>query len=143
MFMTAVAIIMCYLLCFTLSFLFRLIIPHFLQKILNLIKFSICLSATESSQIQDDLDHYKEIITKRENDLQTLRAEFDLLKSNLALRMELTSELEVQVQNLEKKVHAAEEEAHGATHKLNVALEEKKGFAHQVGGRNCRMLFTT
>lgn len=45
----------------------------------------------------------------------------------------MTSELEVQVQNLEKKVHAAEEEAHGAAHKMNIALEEKKGLADQVG----------
>lgn len=72
-----------------------------------------------------------------------MQSEFDLLKSDLALRMELTSELEIQVQNLEKKVHAAEEEAHGAAHKLNVALEEKKGVADQVGGKNCRMLTTT
>lgn len=78
---------------------------------------------------------------KHENDLQTLRSEFDLLSSDLTLRMELTSELEVQVQNLEKKVHAAEEEAHGAAHKLNDTLEEKKGLADQV--RNCRMPNTT
>lgn len=95
--------------------------------------YSIHLSAGESSQVEDDLNHYKEIITKHENELQTLRSEFDLLNSNLTLRIELTSELEVQVQNLEKKVHAAEEEAHGAAHKMNIALEEKKGLADQVG----------
>lgn len=83
--------------------------------------------------MQDGLDHYKAVIAKQENELQTLRSEFDLLKSDLTLRMELTSELEVQVQNLERKVHAAEEEAHGVSHKLNVALEEKKGTADRVG----------
>lgn len=83
------------------------------------------------------------MIAKQENELQTLRAEFDLLKSDLALRMELTSELEVQVQDLEKKVHAAEEEAHGVAHKLNNALEDKKGLADQVEERNCRMPNTT
>lgn len=80
-----------------------------------------------------------ETITKQENELQTLRSEFDLLNSELALRKELSSELEVQVQNLEKKVNAAEEEARGAAHKLNVSLEEKKGVADQVGGGHCRI----
>ncbi len=84
-----------------------------------------------------------EIITKQENELQTLRSEFGLLKSDLVLRMELTSELEVQVQNLEKKVHAAEEEARDAAHKLSIALVEKKGVADQVGGGNYRLLNTT
>lgn len=72
------------------------------------------------------------MIIRQENELQSLHAEFDLLKSDLALRMELTSELKVQVQNLEKEVHAAEEEACGATHKMNIALEDKKGLADQV-----------
>lgn len=72
-----------------------------------------------------------EMIVKQENELQTLRAEFDLLRSELALRMELSSELEAQVQTLEKKVHAAEE-ACGAAHKLSSALEEKKSLADQV-----------
>lgn len=72
-----------------------------------------------------------------------MRAEFDLLRSDLALRMELTSELEVQVENLEKKVQAAEEKTRGATHKLNSALEDKKGLADQVEERSCRMLNTT
>lgn len=95
--------------------------------------YSICLSATESSQVQDDFNHFTEMIT--EQDLQTLRSEFDLLRSDLALRMELTSELQVQVQNLEEKVRAAEEEAQGAAHKLNIALEQKKVESDQVGGR--------
>lgn len=69
-----------------------------------------------------------------ENKLQTLRAEFDLLSSDLALRKELTSELEVQVQNFEKKVHAAQEEAHSAAHKLHITLEEKKELSDQVKG---------
>lgn len=101
--------------------------------------YSIRLSATESPHVQDDLNHYKEIVTKQENELRTLRSEFDLLNANLTLRKELTSELEVQVQHLEKKVHAAEEEAQGAAHKLNIALVEKKGLAHQVWGRQSRM----
>lgn len=97
------------------------------------------LEATESPQAQDDFHNFKETITKQEDELQTLRAEFDLLKSDLALRMDLTSELEVQVDNLEKKAQAAEEEAHGAAHKLKIALEEKKDVADQVGGGNYRM----
>lgn len=92
------------------------------------------LLVTKSSQEQDDLNHYKEMLTKQENELQTLSSEFDLLKSDLALRMELNCELGVQVKDLEKKVLAAEEEAHGAVHKLGIALEEKKSVAHQVGG---------
>lgn len=87
---------------------------------------------TESFQLQDDLDHCKDTITKQENELQTLRSEFDLLSSDLALRKELASDLKVQVQNLERKVHAAEEEAQGAAHKLNVALKEKKDLVDQV-----------
>lgn len=87
---------------------------------------------TESSQLQDDLNHYKEMLTIKENELQTLTSEFDLLSSDRALRKEMTSELEVQVQNLEKKVHAAEEEAHSAAHKLNAALSEKKDLSDQV-----------
>lgn len=92
--------------------------------------------------MQGDLDDYKELITKQENDLQTLRVEVDLLKSDLALRMELTSELKVQIQNLERKRDAAEEEAYGAVQKLNNTLEDKKGLSDQVEDRNCRLLNT-
>lgn len=53
--------------------------------------------------------------------------------------MELTSELKVQIQNLERKLHAAEEEAHGAAQKLTNTLEDKKGLSDQVGDRNCRL----
>lgn len=81
-----------------------------------------------------------EMILKQENELQTLRAEFDLLRSELALRMELSSELEAQVQTLEKKVHAAEEEACGAAHKLSNTLEEKKSLANQVEESNRGMM---
>lgn len=73
-----------------------------------------------------------EMTVKQENELRTLRAEFDLLRSELALRMELSSELEAQVHTLEKKVHAAEEEACRAAHKLSNTLEEKKSLADQV-----------
>ena len=93
--------------------------------------------STDSSQGHDDITLYKEMITKQENELQTLRSECDLLSSELTLRKELTSELEVQVQNLEKKFDAVGEEAHGAAHKLNAALKEKKYLAEQVGERNC------
>lgn len=87
---------------------------------------------SESSQLHGDPDYYKEMLTKKENELQTLCSEFNILSSDLALRKELTSELEVQVQDLEKKVQAAEEKAHGAAHKLNAALVEKKDLDHQV-----------
>lgn len=92
---------------------------------------------TDSSQLQDDLKCYKEMLTVKENELQTLSSEFDLLTSDLTLRKEMSSELEVQVQNLEKKVQAAEEEAHSAVHKLNVALSEKKYLSDQVSDQ-CR-----
>lgn len=88
--------------------------------------------------MQGDLDGYKELITKQENDLQALCAEVDLLKSDLALRMELTSELQVRIQNLERKLHAAEEEAHGAAQGLRNTLEDKKSLSDQVEDRTCR-----
>lgn len=87
--------------------------------------------------MQDDLNHSTEMIPKQE--LWTFRSEFEMLSSDLALRMELTSELEVQVQNLEDKVHAAEEEAQGSANKLKVALEENKVVSDRVGERHCRM----
>ena len=101
-------------------------------------------SGTDSSQLQDDLSHYREMLSKQENELQTLRSEFDLLSSDLELRKELTSELQVQVQNLEKKAEAADEEARGAAQQLSVALGAKKSLAEEVGGRNgknCRHRF--
>lgn len=97
---------------------------------------------TNSSQGQGDLDDHEGLISKQENDLQTLRAEVGLLKSDLALRMELTSELNVQIQNLERKLHAAEEEARGAARKLNHTLEDEKGLREQVEDRNCSLLNT-
>lgn len=72
------------------------------------------------------------MVAKQENELETLRAEFELLRSELDLRLELSSELEVQVQALEKKVHAAEDEAFGAARKLSNISEEKKSLADQV-----------
>lgn len=97
---------------------------------------TIRLSAAEPSEEHNDLNH-DEMIPKQE--LQALRSEYELLSSNLALRMELTSELEVQVQNLESRVQAAEEEAQGAAHKLKIALEERNVNADQVGARNSKM----
>lgn len=85
-----------------------------------------CFQFSESSQVQADTA----MITKQE--LQSLRSDFDSLSSDLALRMELTSELEVQVQNLEMKLKATEEQAQGAAHKLSIAVEEKKVAADQV-----------
>lgn len=92
---------------------------------------------TESFQSQDDLDHYKEKITNQEKEIQTLHAEVDLLSSDLAMRKELNSDLEIQVQNLEKKVHAAEEKAQTAAHKLKLALNERKDLSDQVEEINC------
>lgn len=92
----------------------------------------ICPS-TESSLVNDELERYKEMIRKQEKELETLRSEFDLLSSDLELRKELTSELEVHVQNLEQKVHAAEEEAHSASCQLKIALDSKKNLSHEVG----------
>lgn len=93
-----------------------------------------CFAATESSPTRHDLTSSKE--------LQTLHAELDSLKTDLALRMELTSELEVQVENLEKKVHAAEEKEQASAYKMKMALEDKKGLADQVREDGCRMLPT-
>lgn len=89
-----------------------------------------------SSQVEDDLHNYRNIITSQETQLQQLRAEFDLLKSDLTLRLELTSELEAGVQNWEKKFQRAEEEKLGAIHKLNMALENQTGVTEQVGKRS-------
>lgn len=85
-----------------------------------------------SSQLQEDLEKCKIIITAQEKELQRLHAELELLKSDLALRIELTSELEVEVRNLEKKVHTVEQEKHSVVCKLNTALGETKGTADQV-----------
>lgn len=86
-----------------------------------------------SSQVEDDLSNYRNVITSQEIQLQQLRAELDLLRSDLTLRLELTSELKAEVQNWEKKFHRAEEEKLGAIHKLNMALENQTGVTDQVG----------
>lgn len=85
-----------------------------------------------SSQLQEDLEKCKIVITAQEKELQRLHAELELLKSDLALRIELTSELEVEVRNLEKKVHTVEQERNSAACKLNTALGETKGTVDQV-----------
>lgn len=86
----------------------------------------------QSSEVQDDLNCYMELVAKQANELETLRADFELLRSELDLRLELSAELKVQVGSLEKKVLAAEDEACGAARKLNNASEEKKRLADQV-----------
>lgn len=83
-------------------------------------------------QAQADPHSYVEVVAKQANELETLRAEFELLRSELDLRLELSSELEVQVRTLEKKLHAAEDEACGAARKLSTVSEEKKSLADQV-----------
>lgn len=69
-----------------------------------------------------------------------LRSELDLLTSELQLRAELSSELKVQIHNLEMKVHAAEEQAQNAAKQLSIAQEEKKSLSNEVEGRNCFIL---
>lgn len=78
------------------------------------------------------------MVRKQQSKIQNLHVELELLNSDLALRKELTSDLEVQVQNLEEKLQAAEEEALGTAHKLN---KEKKELANQVENRNCMVSF--
>lgn len=56
-----------------------------------------------------------------------------MLRSDLALRLELTSELKAEVHDWEKKFQRAEEEKLGAIHKLNMALENQTGVTDQVG----------
>lgn len=73
------------------------------------------------------------MIRKQEDELEALRSEFNLLSSDLELRKELTFELEVQVQNLENKVHAAEEAAHSAASQLKTALDSEKSLSDEVG----------
>lgn len=85
------------------------------------------------SQVEDDLNSYRNKIASQELQLQQLHAEFDLLRSDLALRLELASELKAQVQNWESKFQRAEEEKRGAVHKLNMALENQTGVSGQVG----------
>lgn len=86
--------------------------------------------------MQDDLDSYVEVVAKQANELETLRADFELLRSELDLRLELSSELEVQVRTLEKKALLAEDEARGAALKLSSVSEEKKSLADQVEEAN-------
>lgn len=86
-----------------------------------------------SSQVEDDLNSYRNKIASQELQLQQLHAEFDLLRSDLALRLELASELKAEVQNWESKFQRAEEEKRGAVHKLNMALESQTGVSDQVG----------
>lgn len=64
--------------------------------------------------------------------MYTLCTEIELLNGDLALRKELTSELETYVENLMTQITAVEEEAQVAAHKLNVALEENKSLVNQV-----------
>lgn len=90
--------------------------------------------------MQDDLHTYVEVVAKQANELETLRAEFELLRSELDLRLELSSELEVQVRALEKKALVAEDEACGATQKLSTVSEEKKSLADQVEESNRSMI---
>lgn len=86
--------------------------------------------------MQDDLHSYAEVVAPQTNELETLRAEFELLRSELDLRLELSSELEAQVRTLEKKALAAEDEACGAARKLSTVSEEKKSLADQVEKSN-------
>lgn len=86
--------------------------------------------------MQDDLNSYMDVVAKQANELETIRGEFELLRSELDLRLELSSELEVQVGTLEKKVLAAEDEACAAARKLSNASEENKRLADQVRESN-------
>lgn len=84
--------------------------------------------------MQDDLNSYMEVVAKQANELETIRGEFELLRSELDLRLELSSELEAQVGTLEKKVLAAEDEACAAALKLSNSSAENKRLADQVRG---------
>lgn len=96
----------------------------------------ICLSGKESSQAQEDFSSHKEIILNQEKELETVRSECDLLNSELRLRKELTSDLEVQIQNLEKKVQASEEAALDAAHQLSTTVDATKSLSDKVEERN-------
>lgn len=91
----------------------------------------------KASQVGGDLDKDVNAINTQENQLQQLYAEFDLLKSDLALRMELTSELQAEVQNWENKFQRVEEEKLSAIQKLSNALENCKVVTDQVRGKSC------
>lgn len=93
---------------------------------------SVCLG----NETQQDFESLKETVSNQEKELETLRSECDLLSSELQLRKELTSDLEVQIHNLEQKAQASEEAALAATHQLSAALEAKKSLSDEVGGRN-------
>lgn len=86
------------------------------------------------SSPKDGASFYTEVISKQQSDLKTLRSDFDLLSSELQLRTELSSEMKVQVHDLEKKAHAAEEQAQSVAQQLSNALEEKKSLSNQVEG---------
>uniref|UniRef100_A0A3Q0RL32 Centromere protein F n=1 Tax=Amphilophus citrinellus TaxID=61819 RepID=A0A3Q0RL32_AMPCI len=82
----------------------------------------ICLSTTESSPVKDELNRYKEMIRKQENELETLRSEFDLLSSDLELRKELTSELELKIA-LDSKKSLSDELTHLSEDKETLTLQ--------------------
>lgn len=79
-----------------------------------------------------------DVVAKQGNDLEALRAEFELLRSELDLRLELSSELEVQVRTLEKKALVAEDEACAAALKLSSVSEERKSLTDQVHKSNSK-----
>lgn len=93
----------------------------------------INFSLTAAELKNQELHQYQEIISKQQQELQALRSELDCLNSDLEVRKEMTSELEIQVQNLEKKVGVAEEEARGAAHQLCSALETRDNLSSEVG----------
>lgn len=90
------------------------------------------VSVKASSQVEDDISSYTNLITSQAHQLQQLQAESELLKSELALRSELTSELQAEVQRWEKKLQRAEGEKLSAIHKRDIALENQKGLTDQV-----------
>lgn len=101
--------------------------------------FECFFTGRQPTQVQDELNSYMEVVAKQANELGSLQGEFELLRTELDLRLELSSELEGQVGTLEKKVLAAEDEACAAARKLSNASEENARLAGQVEESNVQI----
>lgn len=83
-------------------------------------------AVSETPRDQDQLVQSREVVRKLEEELQTLHSQLDLATSEMTLRKELCSELEVKVEELEVKVQQMEEERCGAAEKISAALVERR-----------------
>lgn len=84
------------------------------------------LAVSEAPRDQDQLAQSRDVVRKLEEELQTLHSQLDLATSEMTLRKELCSELEVKVEELEVKVQQMEKEMCGAAEKISAAVVERR-----------------